>query len=188
MSVACILLTSLALSMDAFAVSLSKGMNLKKFDYKACLKISLAFGLFQGCMPLLGWLFGIGFSDYIKSIDHWIALVLLCFIGFQMIFDIDKDNTSSSITNKDIFILAIATSIDALAVGVSFAFLSIPIIPVVLSIAIITFIICLVGVFVGSKIGSYFGKFAQVLGGLLLILIGFNIFNEHTNFISLFFQ
>lgn len=188
MSLACVLLTSFALSMDAFAVSLSKGMNLKKFDFKVCLKISSMFGLFQGGMPLIGWLLGVSFAEYIKSIDHWIALILLCFIGAQMIFDKDNTSNSFSITNKDIFILAIATSIDALAVGVSFAFLDIPIIPIVISIATITFAVCFVGVFLGFKIGSYLGKIAQLIGGILLILIGFNIFNEHTHFISLFFK
>lgn len=187
MSLTCILLTSFALSMDAFAVSLSKGMNFKKFNYKIGLKISLMFGLFQGLMPLIGWLFGIGFSDYIKSIDHWIALILLGFIGFQMIFDKDDEDNSLTITNKDILILSIATSIDALAVGVSFAFLEVPIMPVVSSIGFITFLVCLIGVFIGSKIGSYFGKVAQLIGGILLILIGFNIFNEHTQFIYYFF-
>ena len=187
MSLTCILLTSFALSMDAFAVSLSKGMNLKNFDLKTSLKISFMFGLFQGIMPLIGWILGISFATYIKSIDHWIALILLCFIGIQMIFDKDDDNRSASVTNKDVFILAIATSIDALAVGVSFAFLNIPIIPVITSIGIITFIVCFIGVCIGSKIGSYLGKLAQLVGGVLLILIGFNIFNEHTNFISFFF-
>ena len=187
MSLTCILLTSFALSMDAFAVSLSKGMNLKKFDLKTYFKISFMFGLFQAIMPLIGWLLGISFSTYIKSIDHWIALILLCFIGIQMIFDKDDNNESASVTNKDIFILAIATSIDALAVGVSFAFLNIPIIPVITAIGIITFIVCFIGVGIGCKIGSYIGKLAQLIGGVLLILIGFNIFNEHTNFISFFF-
>ena len=188
MSLTCILLTSFALSMDAFAVSLSKGMNLKNFDLKTYLKISFMFGLFQGIMPLIGWLLGISFANYIKSIDHWIALILLCFIGIQMIFDKDDDdNASASVTNKDVFILAIATSIDALAVGVSFAFLNIPIIPVIIAIGIITFIVCFIGVGIGCKIGSYLGKLAQLVGGVLLILIGFNIFNEHTNFISFFF-
>ena len=187
MSLTCIFLTSFALSMDAFAVSLSKGMNLKNFDLKTSLKISFMFGLFQGIMPLIGWLLGISFANYIKSIDHWIALILLCFIGIQMIFDKDDDNAYASVTNKDVFILAIATSIDALAVGVSFAFLNIPIIPVITAIGIITFIVCFIGVCIGSKIGSYLGKLAQLVGGVLLILIGFNIFNEHTNFISFFF-
>ncbi|MGL5752678.1 MAG: manganese efflux pump MntP family protein [Paraclostridium sp.] len=186
MSLTFILLTSFALSMDAFAVSLSKSMNLKKLDYKTGFKISFLFGLFQGGMPLIGYTLGIGFADYIKSLDHWIALILLCFIGSQMIFD-KKEVKSSLITNKDILLLSIATSIDALAVGVSFAFLEISIIPIITAIALITFLVCLIGVFIGSKIGSCLGKIAQLVGGILLILIGFNIFNEHTDFISYFF-
>ena len=187
MSLTCILLTSFALSMDAFAISICKGISLGKPKIKDAVIVGAYFGIFQGIMPLIGWLLGISFANYIKSIDHWIALILLCFIGIQMIFDKDDDNRSASVTNKDVFILAIATSIDALAVGVSFAFLNIPIIPVIIAIGIITFIVCFIGVGIGCKIGSYLGKLAQLVGGVLLILIGFNIFNEHTNFISFFF-
>ena len=186
MSITFVLMTSFALSMDAFTVSLSKGMNIKKINFKLALKISFAFGLFQGLMPLLGWSLGIGLSEYIKSIDHWIALILLCFLGFQMIFSKDDKNNSFKCTNLDILILAIATSIDALAVGISFSFLNIPIIPIVICIGIITFLVCFIGVLLGNKMGSFIGEFAKFIGGIILILIGFNIFNDHTNFISYF--
>ncbi|GAA0863678.1 manganese efflux pump MntP family protein [Paraclostridium tenue] len=186
MNITFVLMTSFALSMDAFTVSLSKGMNVRKIDFKLALKISLAFGLFQGLMPLLGWSLGIRLSEYIKSIDHWIAFILLCFLGYQMIFSKDDKNNSSKCNNLDIFILAIATSIDALAVGISFSFLNIPIIPMVICIGIITFSVCFIGVLIGNKMGAFIGKFAKFIGGIILILIGFNIFNEHTNFIRYF--
>lgn len=186
MSITFILMTSFALSMDAFTVSLSKGMNIKKIDFKLAIKISFAFGLFQGIMPLVGWVLGIGFSEYIKSIDHWIALILLCFLGFQMIFSKDDKNISPRINNLDILMLAIATSIDALAVGISFSFLNIPIIPIIICIGIITFLVCFIGVLIGNKMGSFIGELAKFLGGIILILIGFNIFNDHTNFINYF--
>ena len=187
MSITFILMTSFALSMDAFTVSLSKGMNIKKIDFKLAMKISLTFGLFQGLMPLVGWILGIGFSDYIKSVDHWIALILLCFLGCQMIFSKDDKHNSSKLNNLDILILAIATSIDALAVGISFSFLNIPILPIVICIGVITFLVCFIGVLIGNKMGSFIGELAKFIGGIILILIGFNIFNEHTNFISYFF-
>ena len=190
MSLFSTILTALSLSMDAFAVSVTKGMTLKKIDYKIATKIALAFGFFQAIMPFIGWMFGIRFESYIKSIDHWIAVILLSFIGIKMIIDAkDDDNTSSSTTidNKELFILSIATSIDALAIGVSFAFLSIDIIPICLAIGIITFLMCFIGVIVGKKIGSMFKTYAQILGGVILILIGFNILNEHTGIISKLF-
>jgi putative Mn2+ efflux pump MntP len=179
-------MTSFALSMDAFTVSLSKGMCLKKIDLKLAIKIAFSFGLFQALMPLIGWKIGIGFSDYIKSIDHVISLVILCFLGCNMIFSKDDKSDSSSLSNFDILILAIATSIDALAVGVSFSFLNISIIPIILCIGIITFILCFLGVLIGNKFGSFLGNFAKFIGGIILILIGFNIFNDHTGFLNYF--
>lgn len=185
------LLTALSLSMDAFAVSVTKGMTLKKINYKVATKIAFFFGFFQAAMPLIGWAFGIRFESYIKSIDHWIAVFLLTFIGIKMILDAkDDDDTvsaSTTIDNKELFVLSIATSIDALAIGVSFAFLSINIVPVCLSIGIITFLMCFIGVLIGKKIGSMFKTYAQMLGGVILILIGINILNEHTGIISRLF-
>lgn len=206
MNLLSILLTAFALSMDAFAVSITKGMSLKKSSNKISIKIALFFGLFQGFMPLLGWILGISFQNYIKSIDHWIALILLCILGFKMIHEFMENshkNCDSSITseisvtsdqqlnsyadnisNKELTTLAIATSIDALAIGVSFAFLSVNIITASLLIAVITFVICFIGVSAGKKIGCLFKNYAELIGGLILILIGINIFNEHTGFLS----
>lgn len=186
MGIISILLTSFALSMDAFAVSVTKGITLKKINYSISAKIAFFFGLFQGIMPLFGWLLGIKFESYIKSFDHWIALLLLSFIGIKMIFDAkdDDDSNSSTLDNKELIVLSIATSIDALAIGVSFAFLNIDIVPVCLAIGSITFLMCFMGVLIGKKIGNVFKNYAQMVGGLILILIGLNIFNEHTGIIS----
>ena len=181
------LLTGFALSMDAFAVSVTKGMTLKKINLSIATKIAFLFGLFQAVMPLIGWLFGMNFELYIRSIDHWIAVVLLSFLGIKMIIEAiknDDNDNSTYLDNKELIILSIATSIDALAVGVTFAFLNIDIIPVCISIGVITFLVCFIGVLIGKKIGSVFKNYAQIIGGIILILIGLNILNEHTQIIS----
>ena len=197
-----LIFTSFALSMDAFAVSITKGMTIKNLKKSTALKMALAFGVFQGAMPLLGWAVGISFESYIKSIDHWIAFILLGFIGFNMIkgfFDDRKEENASELefsattdvddlSNKEIIMLAVATSIDALAVGISFAFLNVSIIPAASIICIITFLVCVVGVFVGNKVGDIFNGYAELVGGIILILIGFNIFNEHTQILSKIFN
>ncbi len=197
-----LIFTAFALSMDAFAVSITKGMTIKNLKKSTALKMALAFGVFQGGMPLLGWALGISFESYIKSIDHWIAFILLGFIGFNMIkgfFDDRKEGRESELefsatadehdlSNKEIIMLAVATSIDALAVGISFAFLNVSIIPAASIICIITFLVCVVGVFVGNKVGDIFNGYAELVGGIILILIGFNIFNEHTQILSKIFN
>lgn len=197
-----LIFTAFALSMDAFAVSITKGMTIKNLKKSTALKMALAFGVFQGAMPLLGWALGISFESYIKSIDHWIAFILLGFIGFNMIkgfFDDRKEENASELefsattdvddlSNKEIIMLAVATSIDALAVGISFTFLNVSIIPAASIICIITFLVCVVGVFVGNKVGDIFNGYAELVGGIILILIGFNIFNEHTQVLSKIFN
>lgn len=206
MSLVSVLLTSFALSMDAFAVSITKGMTMKNITKKIAFKIAFFFGLFQGGMPLIGWLLGISFEKYIKTFDHWIALILLSFLGIKMICESIKENkkdevamdleinglnqntSTVDIKTKDLLVLSVATSIDALAVGVSFAFLNISIIEVVTSIAIITFLVCFTGVLIGKKIGPILKNYAEIIGGIILIFIGLNIFNEHTGFISNFFR
>ena len=197
-----LIFTAFALSMDAFAVSITKGMTIKNLKKSTALKMALTFGVFQGAMPLLGWALGISFESYIKSIDHWIAFILLGFIGFNMIkgfFDDRKEENASELefsattdvddlSNKEIIMLAVATSIDALAVGISFAFLNVSIIPAASIICIITFLVCVVGVFVGNKVEDIFNGYAELVGGVILILIGFNIFNEHTQILSKIFN
>lgn len=184
-------LIGFALAMDAFAVSITKGITLRKIDTYISFKIAFFFGLFQGLMPLIGWSVGIKFQSYITAIDHWIALFLLSFIGIKMILEAYEDsrNPELSVTcdgeldNKELIILSIATSIDALTVGISFAFLNVDIIPLCLSIGIITFILCFIGVMIGTFLGPLFKNYSQIIGGIILILIGINILNEHTNFI-----
>ena len=197
-----LIFTAFALSMDAFAVSITKGMTIKNLKKSTALKMALTFGVFQGAMPLLGWALGISFESYIKSIDHWIAFILLGFIGFNMIkgfFDDRKEENASELefsattdvddlSNKEIIMLAVATSIDALAVGISFAFLNVSIIPAASIICIITFLVCVVGVFVGNKVDDIFNGYAELVGGVILILIGFNIFNEHTQILNKIFN
>lgn len=198
MSLIAILLMSIALSMDAFAVSVTKGMTIKHINTKLALKIAFFFGIFQGGMPLVGWLLGISLESYIKAFDHWIALILLSLLGFKMIYE--SMNNKNEISNelaididldiktKDLIILSIATSIDALAVGISFAFLNINIIPIIITISIITFIVCFIGILIGKKIGPILKNYSEIIGGIILILIGINIFNEHTGFLSKLFK
>lgn len=186
-----IMLTGFALAMDAFAVSITKGMTLRKINFYISFKIAFFFGCFQGIMPFIGWFAGVRFQSYITAFDHWIALFLLSFIGLKMIFEAFEDSRNPELTatcdgaidTKEIITLSIATSIDALAAGVSFAFLNISILPICTSIGTITFLLCLLGVLIGKKLGSMFKNYAQIIGGIILILIGINILNEHTNFI-----
>ena len=179
-----VILTGFALSMDAFAVSITKGITLKKVNLSIAIKIAFFFGLFQAVMPLIGWLFGMNFELYIRSIDHWIAVILLSFLGIKMIIETinsDDDNEANSIylDNKELIILSIATSIDALAVGVTFAFLNVNIISSISIIGIITFIISFLGVLIGNKFGYFFKNKAQIFGGFILIITGLKILLEH---------
>ena len=196
-----LIFTAFALSMDAFAVSITKGITIKNLKKSTAVKMALAFGLFQGGMPLLGWILGFSFKDYIEAIDHWIAFIVLGFIGFNMIkgffeerkeekseLEISATTNESDVSNKEIIMLAIATSIDALAVGISFAFLNVNIVPAASLICVITFLVCLIGVFVGNKVGDIFHGYAELVGGVILILIGFSIFNEHTQILSKIFN
>lgn len=178
-----IVLIALGLAMDAFAVSISSGITIKELRPRHGAKIALFFGGFQGLMPLLGWLLGIGFKDYIEKYDHWIAFVLLGFIGAKMLkesMDDDCEYVSDPLRNKVLFMLAIATSIDAMAVGVSFAFLKTSILSSSLIIGIITYVVCFAGVYIGNKFGCVFKKKAEIAGGIVLVLIGFKILAEHT--------
>lgn len=179
-----ILFIGIGLSMDAFAVSIAKGMCLKKDIGKAAIQLAFWFGLFQAIMPFLGWFAGSYFQEMIASIDHWIAFLLLSAIGINMIkeakqetCDCDEDTDMSL---KHILLLAIATSIDALAVGISFAFLQVNIYEAMLIIGITTFLLSFIAVYLGNRIGGFFQKYAGILGGIILILIGLKILIEHT--------
>ena len=184
MSVVSIFLIGIGLSMDAFAVALTVGMNTKKSDkLKVALKSAFYFGGFQALMPFLGWALGIKFSDYIQKIDHWIAFGLLVVVGGKMIIEAircDGDNEEEKeCCNKRFVILAIATSIDALAVGVSFAFLNVNILSSILVIGITTFILSLIAVYIGDVLGKLFRTKAEILGGVILVIIGVKILTEH---------
>ena len=182
-----ILLIGVGLSMDASAVSIAKGMSLKDSSLKEyAFKLAFFFGLFQGLMPAIGYFAGSHFASYVQAIDHWVAFILLGFIGFNMIKDSreEKENEEaiSSISYKDILILAIATSIDALAIGVSFAFLQVNIALAVCVIGLTTFTLSLIAVFMGKKLGTIFQKYAETLGGCILIFLGIKILIEHLFF------
>lgn len=178
-------LIGIGLSMDAFAVSICKGLSMQKIDKKYTLCIGLFFGGFQALMPLTGYLLGSRFSGYIERFDHWIAFVLLALIGFNMIKESreeeeeEEEKPYAGVNFKELLILAVATSIDALAVGVSFAFLGVHIAPAVTLIGCTTFVLTLVGVWVGNLFGSRYKSRAELTGGIILILIGVKILLEH---------
>ncbi len=178
-----VFLLSFALSMDAFAVSIGLGVKNREFSKILALKVALFFGIFQGLMPLIGFLASLGLSGIIESIDHWVAFVLLSAIGGKMLYESFGENTEDEIThitNKVLLILAIATSIDAMAAGFTLNLLDLnPYISMIV-IAIITFIFSFLGVFIGSKGGGYLEDKAEKLGGVVLIGIGLKILLEHT--------
>ena len=187
MSLLNIILIAFSLSMDAFAVSISNGLILKKDKINAALKFGLFFGLFQFIMPLIGFYAASLFQSQIEALDHWIAFVLLFTIGSKMIHetfkkDEDAKNDESVTSLKNLIMLAIATSIDALAVGVSFAFFDINIFASSAIIGLITFALSFFGVIIGEKIGYKFSKNAERIGGAILIIIGFKILIEHLFF------
>ena len=185
MSLTELFLIAVGLSMDAFAVSICKGLSMQKMNRRNALVIGLYFGGFQGFMPFLGYLLGSRFQDAIASYDHWIAFILLAVIGGNMIkesMDKELEHFDSSVAFKDMVILAIATSIDALAVGVTFAFLKVQIVPAVSFIGVITFCLSVVGVKVGTIFGSRYKSKAELAGGLILLLIGTKILVEHLFF------
>ncbi|MBP3540286.1 MAG: manganese efflux pump [Clostridia bacterium] len=184
-------LIAIGLSMDAFAVSMCKGLGMKRLNRKHAFIIALFFGGFQALMPLIGWFLGTQFEQYIQSVDHWIAFGLLAYIGGKMLWDAIRGDDSeeaqrveSKLDVKELVILAIATSIDALAAGITFAVLKTPIVPAVTLIGLITLALCFIGVSVGFHFGSKYEKAAQITGGVVLILIGLKILLEHLELVS----
>ena len=188
MDIISLLAISVALSMDAFSVSICKGLATKKFSFKTALLCGLWFGAFQALMPLIGYFLGAQFEHLIKAFDHWIAFGLLLLIGINMIKeamsdDDDDENVDSCDCGfKTMLMMAVATSIDALAVGVSFAFLSVNIWKSVLVIGVTTFLFSFVGVRIGNIFGSRYSKAAEITGGLILIGLGVKILLEHLVF------
>ena len=180
-------LLGVGLSMDAFAVSVCKGLGMRKLNKKQALIIGLYFGGFQALMPFVGWLLGSQFQKYITSIDHWIAFILLGFIGGKMMIEAVRewneeevvDVMDAPIDHKNMLVLAVATSIDALAVGITFAFLGTPIVEAITIIGITTMVISIAGVVVGNFFGSRYKSKAEFIGGLILVLLGLKILLEH---------
>ncbi|MEG2929027.1 MAG: manganese efflux pump MntP family protein [Oscillospiraceae bacterium] len=188
MGVAELVFIAVGLSMDAFAVAVCKGLNMTKPSYKNCFLIAVFFGGFQGLMPFIGWVLGTQFESYITAFDHWVAFVLLLIIGGKMIYESRqkeecRGECADILSIKELFILAIATSIDALAVGITFALL--PDTDIVLSvvlIGVVTFALSFIGVIIGNKFGSRYEKKAELAGGIILVAIGVKILTEHLFF------
>lgn len=183
-----ILLISLSLSMDAFAVSICTGLEMDKFTWRKALVVGLYFGIFQAVMPLIGYLIGSQFAELIEAFDHWIAFALLFLIGGKMIRDSLRKNEGESQTEscgelslgpKRMLPLALATSIDALAIGITFAFLQVQVFSSIVLIGAVTLVISMTGVKIGNAFGSKFRNKAELFGGIVLMLIGLKILLEH---------
>ena len=178
---------AVGLAMDAFAVSISNGVAVKDFGVKDSVKLGTYFGVFQFVMPILGWILGSSVRSYIEAVDHWIAFALLVLIGGNMLLEARKNEEEEKesnliLTPKILIVQAVATSIDALAVGISFAILDINILYAAAIIGIVAFIFSFAGGEIGKKVGEIFEKKAEILGGIILILIGLKILIEHLFF------
>lgn len=181
-----IFLVGIGLAMDAFAVSVCKGLSMKKMNWKSAIIIALYFGIFQAGMPIIGYFLGTAFSSFVENIDHWIAFILLSIIGGNMIKESTDDETekrNDKVDLKTMILLAIATSIDALAIGVTFAFFKTNIALAVTVIGLITFMLSIFGVKIGNRFGDKFQNKAELAGGIILILIGLKILLEHLGII-----
>lgn len=188
MSLLTVFLISLGLAMDAFAVSIGIGVSTPVNKIRVALRTAITFGFFQSIMPIIGWFGANQFKDLITNYDHWVAFVILLLIGIKMMYEsrkIDKvcKKDESCIGNLKLFVLAIATSIDALAVGVSFSFLNIYITLPVIVIGLVTFVLSFIGVELGNRLGCYAKSKAEILGGSILIVLGIKILFEHLKFI-----
>ena len=186
-----LLLIGVGLAMDAFAVSVCKGLAMSRVNKKQAVTIALFFGGFQALMPFLGWLLGTRFEQYIARVDHWIVFGLLGAIGVKMNLEAVSEKNEimtlqidPQLKIKELTVLAIATSIDALAVGITFAILDYPIVGAVSIIGIITFLICIAGVYIGNFFGSRYKSKAEIAGGIILILIGLKILLEHLGILA----
>lgn len=183
MDIATILFIAVGLAMDSFAVSITSGISMKNLRINNALKIAMFFGLFQAGMPIIGWLAGLSIREFISGIDHWIAFGLLGLIGCKMIYESIKiESREKEINHLNAYvllILSVATSIDALAVGLSFAFLEMSIATPIIVIGTVTFLLSYLGVFAGNRFGHFFEKKIEIVGGLILIGIGIKILFEH---------
>ena len=175
--------------MDAFAVAICKGLSMHRINYAHTLVIALFFGGFQALMPLIGWALGSQFAAIVEPVDHWVAFLLLAFVGGKMLWDTFHEDDgveadSEKLDLRELLMLAIATSIDALAVGISFAFLQVDIVISVVIIGLTTFVLSLVGVVVGNRFGARYEKPSTIVGGIVLIIIGLRILLEHLGIIA----
>ena len=177
-----LLLLSVGLAMDAFAVSICKGISMKKMNWKKAVIIGIYFGGFQALMPVIGYFLGTAFESIITNIDHWVAFILLGIIGGNMIkesFEDESENCNDDVGFKTMLILAIATSIDALAVGITFAFLKVNLVAAISMIGAITFALSVVGTKIGNRFGDKYESKAELVGGIILVLLGIKILLEH---------
>lgn len=184
MSLWTLMLIAVGVSADAFAVALGKGLHMTRLNYQQVVVIAATFGAFQAVMPLAGWLLGNSFAGYITGIDHWIAFGLLALLGGKMLWEAfstheDMATDDETIDTKELLVLAVATSIDALAVGISFSFLDVNIAGAVAVIGTVTLAVTTGGVVLGHRVGIKLGKPAEVAGGVILILIGAQILADH---------
>lgn len=185
-----LLLLAIGVSMDAFAVSVCKGLAMKRVTLKEGMTCGVWFGGFQAMMPLLGFFLGSLFAHAIEAIDHWVAFGLLALIGGNMLKEAfskeeEEENAGADLSFKTMFVMAVATSIDALAIGITFAFLQVNLLLAVSAIGIVTFAFCAVGFRLGTLAGSRFQKPSQVLGGAILVLLGIKILLEHTGILAI---
>jgi putative Mn2+ efflux pump MntP len=181
-----LLILAVALAMDSVAVSIAIGSKYKDLMVSKALFTASVFGFFQGAMPLAGYFIGISFAEYVQTFDHWIAFLLLVGLGGKMLYEAYKNEFDEEVTDlsaKTLITLGIATSIDAMAIGVTFAFLQTDIYTAAGVIALVTFVLCVAAVYVGKKLGSLLESKAEMLGGLILIGLGFKILLEHTGMI-----
>ena len=186
MGIAELFILAVGLSMDAFAVSVCKGLSIQKLKPRHAVIVGAWFGAFQALMPAIGWLLGSAFADMIEAVDQWIAFVLLALIGGNMIREAlghEEEDADPSLAPIAMLLLAVATSIDALAVGVTFAFLRVAVVPAVTLIGVCTFAISAAGVKIGNVFGARYKSRAELLGGIVLVLIGLKILLDHLGFL-----
>ncbi|MBP3349146.1 MAG: manganese efflux pump [Bacteroidaceae bacterium] len=180
-----LIVLAIGLCMDSFAVSLTSGTLMRPFTMRRACKFALIMALFQGLMPVVGWLLGVGFREYIEAYDHWIALALLLYLGGRMIYEAlqqEECQCFDPCCTRTAMTMGLATSIDAMAVGISLSFLHVDIVQSAIVIGITTFIFSMAGLLIGKKIGCYLKKGAEIIGGIILILIGVKICIEHLFF------
>ncbi len=179
-----VLLIAFGLAMDCLSVAITSGLTMRGSMLSSALRIGLSFGFFQAFMPVIGWLGGTSVISFVSGVDHWVAFGLLCLIGFKMILGslrkVPSEGKDNPLSIFSLLMLSVATSIDALAVGVSFAFLETPIVAPVVMIGSVTFLISSIGVYLGKRFGHFFGNKVEAVGGFILIAIGAKILIEHT--------